>query len=123
MQFSEEKPIWRQIYDHITMRILSGEWREDERIISVREMAASVGVNPNTVVRSYERLEADGIIYNRRGVGFFVSPGAQGHIKHLERKKFIDEELPRLKERLSHIGLTLEVRTEKEWRSGGLSAH
>ena len=54
MQFSEDKPIWRQIYDHITMRILAGEWRELERIISVREMAAAVGVNPNTVMRSYE---------------------------------------------------------------------
>ena len=113
MQFNEDKPIWRQIYDHITMRILSGEWREEERIVSVREMAATVGVNPNTVMRSYERLEADGIIYNRRGVGFFVAAGAQDHIKQLERKKFMDEELPKLKERLAHIGLTIEVRVEQ----------
>ena len=59
MQFTEEKPIWRQIYDLIAMRILSGEWAEMERIVSVREMAAAVGVNPNTVMRSYEKLEAD----------------------------------------------------------------
>ena len=113
MKFSDEKPIWRQIYDHITMHIISGEWHEEERLISVREMAAAVGVNPNTVMRSYERLEADGIIYNRRGVGFFVAAGAQDHIKQLERKKFMDDELPRLRERLSHIGLTIEVRVEQ----------
>ena len=112
MQFSEDKPIWRQIYDHITMRILAGEWREQERIISVREMAAAVGVNPNTVMRSYERLEADGIIYNRRGVGFFVSEGAKDHIKQLERKKFMDDELPKLRERLALIGLSIEVRVQ-----------
>lgn len=112
MQFSEEKPIWRQIYELIAMRILSGEWREGERIMSVREMAASVGVNPNTVMRSYERLEADGIIYNRRGVGFFVSEGARDHIKQLERKKFMDEELPKLRERLTLIGLSIEVRVQ-----------
>lgn len=112
MQFSEEKPIWRQIYELIAMRILSGEWREGERIMSVREMAASVGVNPNTVMRSYERLEADGIIYNRRGVGFFVSEGARDHIKQLERKKFMDEELPKLRERLALIGLSIEVRVQ-----------
>ena len=112
MQFSEEKPIWRQIYEFIAMRILSGEWREGERIMSVREMAASVGVNPNTVMRSYERLEADGIIYNRRGVGFFVSEGARDHIKQLERKKFMDEELPKLRERLALIGLSIEVRVQ-----------
>lgn len=112
MQFSEERPIWRQIYELIAMRILSGEWREGERIMSVREMAASVGVNPNTVMRSYERLEADGIIYNRRGVGFFVSEGARDHIKQLERKKFMDEELPKLRERLALIGLSIEVRVQ-----------
>ena len=112
MQFSEERPIWRQIYELIAMRILSGEWREGERIMSVREMAASVGVNPNTVMRSYERLEADGIIYNRRGIGFFVSEGARDHIKQLERKKFMDEELPKLRERLALIGLSIEVRVQ-----------
>ena len=112
IQFTEEKPIWRQIYELIAMRILSGEWRECERIMSVREMAANVGVNPNTVMRSYERLEADGIVYNRRGVGFFVSEGARDHIKQLERKKFMDEELPKLRERLSLIGLSIEVRVQ-----------
>lgn len=109
MQFTDERPIWRQIYELIAMRILSGEWCEGERVVSVREMAATVGVNPNTVMRSYERLEVDGIIFNRRGIGFFVAEGAKDHIKQLERKKFMDEELPKLKERLSHIGLTIDV--------------
>ena len=109
MQFSEEKPIWRQIYELIAMRVLSGEWPEGERIVSVREMAASVGVNPNTVMRSYERLEADGIIFNRRGIGFFVAEGAKDHIRQLERQKFMDEELPKLRERLNLIGLTIDV--------------
>ena len=109
MQFTEEKPIWRQIYELIAMRILSGEWPEMERIISVREMAQMVGVNPNTVMRSYERLEADGIIFNRRGIGFYVAEGAKEHIKQLERKKFMDEELPKLRERLVFLGLSIDV--------------
>ena len=109
MQFNEEKPIWRQIYELIAMRILSGEWPEMERIISVREMAQMVGVNPNTVMRSYERLEADGIIFNRRGIGFYVAEGAKEHIKQLERKKFMDEELPKLRERLVFLGLSIDV--------------
>ena len=109
MQFSEEKPIWRQIYELIAMRILAGEWPEQERIVSVREMAQMVGVNPNTVMRSYERLEGDGIIFNRRGIGFFVAEGAKEHIKQLERKKFMDEELPKLRERLVFLGLSIDV--------------
>ena len=113
MQFSEERPIWRQIYDHITMRILAGEWREDERVVSVREMAATMGVNPNTVMRSYERLDGDGIIFNRRGIGFFVAEGAKEHIREIERRKFLDEELPKLSERLNLLGLTIEVKSMK----------
>ena len=109
MQFTEEKPIWRQIYELIAMRVLSGQWPEGERVASVREMAASVGVNPNTVMRSYEKLEADGIIYNRRGIGFFVSEGAKEHIRQLERQKFMDEELPKLRERLQLLGLMIEI--------------
>ena len=109
MQFSDDKPIWRQIYELIAMRILSGEWREQERIVSVREMAQEVGVNPNTVMRSYERLEADGIIFNRRGIGFYVSLGAVAHIRGIERSKFISEELPKLVERLELLGLKIEV--------------
>ena len=68
-----------------------------------------VGVNPNTVMRSYERLEADGIIFNRRGIGFYVAEGAKEHIKQLERKKFMDEELPKLRERLVFLGLSIDV--------------
>ena len=110
MHFSEDKPIWRQIYELIAMRILSGEWLEGERIVSVRELAAEVGVNPNTVMRSYEKLDGDGIIFNRRGIGYFVAEGAKEHIKQLERQKFIDEELPKLRERLALLELTIEVK-------------
>ena len=92
------------------MRVWVVVWPEGERIVSVREMAQEVGVNPNTVMRSYEKLEGDGIIFNRRGIGFFVSDGAKEHIKKLERQKFMDEELPKLRERLSLLDITIEVK-------------
>ena len=113
MQFSDDKPIWRQIYELIAMRILSDEWPEGSRIVSVRELAQEVGVNPHTVMRSYERLDGDGIIFNRRGIGFFVAEGAKEHIREIERRKFLDEELPKLSERLNLLGLTIEVKSTK----------
>lgn len=113
MQFSDDKPIWRQIYELIAMRILSDEWPEGSRIVSVRELAQEVGVNPNTVMRSYERLDGDGIIFNRRGIGFFVAEGAKEHIREIERRKFLDEEFPKLSERLNLLGLTIEVKSTK----------
>jgi DNA-binding transcriptional regulator YhcF (GntR family) len=81
-----------------------------ERIVSVRELAAEVGVNPNTVMRSYEKLDGDGIIFNRRGIGFFVAEGAKEHIRGLERQKFMSEELLKLRERLELLGLDIEVK-------------
>ena len=108
MEFSEGKPIWRQIYDLVCTRILSDEWTEQSRIVSVRELAADVGVNPNTVMRSYERLEADSIIYNRRGIGFFVAEGAKSRILENERAEFLAEELPAMIKRMRLLGITLE---------------
>ena len=77
MDFDNSKPIYIQIYDSVCERILSGDLKPDERILSVREYGASVGVNPNTVMRTYEKLTADKIIYNKRGIGYFISPEAE----------------------------------------------
>ena len=70
MEFDSNKAIYLQICDAICERILSKEFGADERIPSVREYGAEIGVNPNTVMRSYEKLTADGIIYNKRGIGY-----------------------------------------------------
>ena len=113
MEYSEHKPIYLQNVDLMQEKILRGEWREEERIPSVREMGAMVGVNPNTVMRSYERRDGDGIIFNRRGIGYFVAEGAKEHIREIERRKFLDEELPKLSERLNLLGLTIEVKSTK----------
>ena len=71
MEFNSNRPIYLQICDWICERILSGDLAPDSRIQSVREFGAEIGVNPNTVMRSYEKLTADGIIYNKRGIGYF----------------------------------------------------
>ena len=56
MEFSQPKGIYLQIADQIRDRILAGEWRSGERIPSIRELAVNVGVNPNTVTKSYQAL-------------------------------------------------------------------
>ena len=89
MEFSENKSIYLQICDAICERILSGELTENSRIPSVREYGAEIGVNPNTVMRSYERLTNDGIIYNRRGIGYFISTDAKEIVLQNQRKDFL----------------------------------
>ena len=101
MEYSEHKPIYLQNVDLMQEKILRGYWHEEERIPSVREMGAMVGVNPNTIVRSYQLLEMAEIIYNKRGLGYFVKEGAVVRIKD-----FISNELPQFKAKAEMLGIT-----------------
>ena len=105
MEFSNNKSIYLQICDAICEQILSGTLKPDERIPSVREYGSEIGVNPNTIMRSYEKLTADGIIYNRRGIGYFISPDALQTVLEAQRKEFMEEELPQILRRMKLLGI------------------
>jgi GntR family transcriptional regulator len=94
MQFRESIAIYLQIADHICERILLKDWTAGERIPSVRELAIQLEVNPNTVMRTYEFLQGQEVIYNQRGIGYFVSPNAIQHATRHRTTAFIDKELP-----------------------------
>ena len=108
MEFNENKSIYLQICDAICEQILSGTLGPDERIPSVREYGAEIGVNPNTVMRSYEKLTNEGIIYNRRGIGYFISQDAKAIVLEAQRKEFLDNELPAIIRRMKLLGIGLE---------------
>ncbi|MDR2144996.1 MAG: GntR family transcriptional regulator [Tannerella sp.] len=93
MNFKENKAIYLQIAERISELILLGEYREEERIPSVREYAAIVEVNFNTVMRSFDHLQASGIIFNKRGIGYFVSEGACKKIHSLRKEHFLQNEI------------------------------
>ena len=89
MQFKENQTIYLQIAERISDEILLGHYAIGSRIPSVREYAALVEVNANTAMRSYEFLQTQGIIFNKRGIGFFVSPDAKIKIKSYRRNEFL----------------------------------
>ncbi len=105
MEFNEHKPIYLQISDTICDSVLTGEWKEEERIPSVREYGGILGVNPNTIMRTYDHLQDAQIIYIKRGVGYFVNSGAKDKIISIQREQFIEEEVPKIKRRLELLGL------------------
>ena len=109
MEFNGNRSIYLQICDAICEQILSGTLRPDERIPSVREYGAEIGVNPNTIMRSYEKLTADGIIYNKRGIGYFISPDAHETVLEAQRKEFMEEELPQILRRMKLLGIDPSV--------------
>lgn len=112
MEYNEHKPIYLQNVDLMQEKILQGDWREEERIPSVREMGAMVGVNPNTIVRSYQLLESQEIIYNKRGLGYFVKEGALARIKDNVKNEFIANELPQFKAKAQMLGITKDELVE-----------
>ncbi len=108
MDFKKQKPIYLQIADTMCERILNEEWRQGERIASVREVAEQLGVNPNTALRSFDYLQSANIIFNRRGVGYFVADDARNLALKLQREYFLREELPYIVSQMRVLGLTFD---------------
>jgi len=105
MEFNNNRPIYLQIIDTVYERILSGALQSEERIMSVRELGAELGVNPNTVMRSYEKLTADGIIYNKRGIGYFIAAEARDIVLRKQREAFLAEEWPMILKKIKLLGI------------------
>lgn len=108
MEFDQHKPIYLQIADAICERILTGVWPEGERIPSVRECGIALEVNPNTVARSYDELSTEGVIHNKRGIGYFVSPGAKGIIRDKQRNGFITGDLKEVFRKMEILGISID---------------
>ena len=94
MEFRKKDAIYLQIADIMCENILTSAWTENERIPSVREMAVTLEVNPNTVMRAYAYLQEKEIIYNKRGIGYFVGENAYEATRMLMKASFITNDLP-----------------------------
>ena len=106
MDFRDTKAIYLQIADRICDEVLVGKFAEDSRIPSVREYAAVVEVNANTVMRSFDQLQSQGIIYNKRGIGYFVAAGARERILALRKEQFLTNEVDYFFKQLYTLGIS-----------------
>ena len=112
MLFSENKPIYLQIADGIMDAVQRGDYAAEDRLPSVREYAARVEVNANTVMRAYDWLQQQEIIYNKRGIGFFVDSHAGERILAMRRRTFFGEEAAYFFGRLASFGISPEELTK-----------
>jgi GntR family transcriptional regulator len=116
MQFRESQAIYLQIADFVCEKILLKEWKIDERIPSVRELAVQLEVNPNTVMRTYEFLQQQDVIYNQRGIGYFVAMGALKNAQQYRKNEFLEKDLPQVFRNMFLLGMEpdeLKPRFEK----------
>lgn len=93
MIFKDSKAIYLQIADKICDDVMTGTLTAGSRIPSVREYAASVEVNANTVMRTYDYLAQQEVVYNKRGIGFFISDDARDRIVETRRRSFLNDEI------------------------------
>lgn len=115
MTFNNEKAIYIQMADRLCDEILSGTYLEDARIPSVREYAVLLQVNTNTAMKAYDQLARDEIIYNKRGLGYFVMPGAKERITTARRKEFMEQKLPELFRNMRLLGIEFKD-IENAWK-------
>ncbi|MGC9150344.1 MAG: GntR family transcriptional regulator [Microbacter sp.] len=108
MEFNNNKPIYLQIADYICDNIVNGTWKEEERIPSVRELGSDLQVNPNTAMRTFEYLQNKHIIYNKRGIGYFVASNATGQVVQLQRDEFFNEQLPQVFKTMNLLHITVD---------------
>ena len=108
MEFNAHKPIYLQICDQLYGQILSGELKAEDRLLSVRDLGIELGVNPNTIMRSYETMTASGIIYNNRGIGYFVAENAKDLVLNEMKNEFINNELPQVIKKMKLLGISMD---------------
>ena len=108
MEFKETQAIYLQIGDYVCEQILLGRWKEGDRLLSVRELGVALEVNPNTVMRTYDFLQSKEIIFNKRGVGYFVSDDARQKILTYRKKQFLEQELPPVFKNMTLLGMTFK---------------
>ena len=100
MEFNAHKPIYLQICSQLYEQILRGELKADDRILSVRDYGIQLGVNPNTIMRSYETMTAAG--------GYFISAEAKDIVLKQMREEFLEKELPEVIKKMKLLGIGLD---------------
>ena len=97
-----DRPIWVQLIEQLTRRIVSGEYPPGARVPSVRDLAAEAGVNPNTMQRALSGLEERGLLVAQRSIGRFVTQDAALIVRM--RQELAEQELAVFKKRMRLLG-------------------
>lgn len=108
MTFNNEKAIYVQMADRLCDEILAGTYKDDDRIPSVREYAVMLEVNTNTAVKAYDELARANIIYNKRGLGYFVTYSAREQILQVRKKEFMEQKMPEMFRQMRLLGISKE---------------
>lgn len=121
--FDDRSPIYHQIAEAIKNDILSGQLEAEGQVMSTNQYAAHYRINPATAAKGFQQLVDEGVLYKRRGIGMFVSPGARDALLQQRRERFFADVVGPMVAEAQVIGISLdEVVKRIEAIKGGRSA-
>ena len=99
-------PVYDQIKQEIKLSIASGKLLEDEKMPSIRELASSLQINHNTIVKVYFQLDVEGYLYSQKGIGYFVKKNKDD--QNIEKYKLLEDLTIEYMEKVSKLGYSVE---------------
>ena len=106
MALTDDRPIFQQIAEQIEEGILSGAYPEESQVPSITEYSVQYRINPATALKGINLLVDAGLLYKKRGVGMFVSPGAREQLRRQRRERFYQDYIQRMVREARNLGLT-----------------
>jgi GntR family transcriptional regulator len=106
LDIRDHRPLYEQIKEKMKSLIIKGVLKADQRVPSVRELAQTLTINPNTIQKAYKDLEEEGFIYSVRGKGSFITPMA--HIENQSRVSVLLQDLERMIAELVYLQVPKE---------------
>jgi len=107
MNFKPNYPIYLQVADFISEKVLKEEWRNGDKLPALKDLAVTTSVNPNTVIKGLGYLVDNNILTTQRGIGYFLTEDARAITLELKRRQFIEEVLPEVFSSMDLLGLGL----------------
>lgn len=105
IQLEGDRPIFLQIAEGIEDAILAGAFAEESRIPSITDFSVTYKINPATALKGINILVEEGIIYKKRGLGMFVTTGAEEKLRQKRRERFYDSFIRELVEEARRLEL------------------
>ncbi len=107
--FDGRDPIYRQIADQIRQDVVEGTLREDEQVMSTTQYATSFRINPATAAKAFAELIDEGVLFQKRGLGTFVKPGARERLLQQRRDRFFADALQPVLDEAKRIGIAVDA--------------
>lgn len=120
--FDDTRPIFLQLADRIADEVLRGIYAEGEQVPSTNELAAHLRINPATAGKALTLLVEQGVLFKKRGIGMFVSPGARAQISQDRQRAFTERFIEPLLAEARSLGLTTEALIALITTQGGADA-